>query len=344
MIVGDRAMYKLRRGLQFLKNKISPGSLILLYHRIAEADADPWSLCVTPQNFAEQLQVLQQCAIPVSLTHLVDSVQSGKCLRRSVVITFDDGYGDNLRNAKPILEQHGIPATVFVATGYMDQQREFWWDELENLLLQPGTLPPHLRLNIQGTIHTWDLGESAQAYMHQQHRHWKVGKPDPSDRHTLFRELRDLLCPLLEDDRRLLLDQLQDWAGKQTAPRSTHRCMSPTEILELQADGLVEIGSHCVTHPWLPALPADLQRQEIEQSKSHLEAILGHPIASFAYPYGEYTVETASLVQAAGFANACAWYTGNNVVRQNTDCFQLPRLQVQNWNGEEFAKRLFRAF
>jgi peptidoglycan/xylan/chitin deacetylase (PgdA/CDA1 family) len=338
-------MNKLRRGWQFLRNKISPGSLILLYHRIAETEPDPWSLCVTPQHFAEQLQVLQQYAVPVSLSHLVNTVHAGERLRRSVVITFDDGYVDNLKNAKPILEQYDIPATVFVATGYLDQQREFWWDELENLLLQPGVLPPSLHLKIQGNIHTWDLGESAQYSEHsyQQHRHWKIGKPNPSNRHHLFRELRDLFCPLPESDRRQLLDQLQVWTGKQALPRATHRCMSSAEVLQLQTGGLVEIGSHCVTHPLLPDLPTDLQRQEIEHSKSHLEKILGHPIASFAYPYGEYTMETTSLVQAAGFTSACAWYTGNNIVRQKTNCFQLPRLQVQNWNGDEFAKRLFRA-
>ena len=64
------------------------------------------------------------------------------------MITFDDGYADVLHHAKPLLERHSVPATVFVATGAIGQRREFWWDELGGLFLQPGTLPEELELTV----------------------------------------------------------------------------------------------------------------------------------------------------------------------------------------------------
>ena len=69
------------------------------------------------------------------------AVSGGDVPSAGVVVTFDDGYADNFHNAKPLLERYEIPATVFVTTGYLQDQREFWWDELERILLQPGTLP-----------------------------------------------------------------------------------------------------------------------------------------------------------------------------------------------------------
>jgi peptidoglycan/xylan/chitin deacetylase (PgdA/CDA1 family) len=78
-----------------------------------------------------------------------------------VVITFDDGYADNLHNAKPLLERYDIPATVFVTTGHIGHEREFWGDELDRLLLQPSTLPELLGLSINGSPYQWELGEVA---------------------------------------------------------------------------------------------------------------------------------------------------------------------------------------
>jgi peptidoglycan/xylan/chitin deacetylase (PgdA/CDA1 family) len=118
----------------------------LVYHRINELRSDPWALGVTPRRFAEHLEVLRDCARPIRLEQLSGALLDGSLPDRSVVVTFDDGYADNLYNAKPLLERYDVPATVFVTTGYVGSGREFWWDELDRLLLQPGTLPEALRL------------------------------------------------------------------------------------------------------------------------------------------------------------------------------------------------------
>lgn len=313
-----------------------------MYHRVAEVDSDPWSLCVTPQHFAEHLEVLRKHTRPMRLQQLTQALQDGKCPHRSVVITFDDGYADNLYNAKPLLERYNIPATVFMTTGAVGHEREFWWDELERLLLQPGTLPETLHLSSNGSNYQWVLGEAAHysedAY--QRHRCWYVDEEqdDPSPRHFLYRSLWQLLRPILEGERRKVLDELVAWAGAEPASRPTHRSLTLAEVFTLGQGELIEVGSHTVTHPSLSALSAASQRDEIQRSKARLEEIIGHPVISFAYPHGDYTAETAAFVREAGFACACSSVA--DVIWRRTDRFQLPRVVVEDWDGEEFARRL----
>jgi peptidoglycan/xylan/chitin deacetylase (PgdA/CDA1 family) len=106
---------------------------ILLYHRVAELESDPQQLAVTPARFEEQLRVLRATCTPVALADVPRLLRARKLPKRPVAVTFDDGYRDNLHEAKPLLERHGVPATVFVASGYVGRGTEFWWDELERL-------------------------------------------------------------------------------------------------------------------------------------------------------------------------------------------------------------------
>lgn len=346
MILG-KLSNKVRHTVGQLKNKIFPGALILMYHRVAEADSDPWSLCVSPKNFAEHLEVIQQYGYPLHLQQLTTRLSDRQYINRSIVVTFDDGYADNFYNAKPLLEKYDIPATVFVTTGGIDQKREFWWDELDRLLLQTGTLPDLLQLNINGRTYRWELG-TATYYGEadrQRDRHWRMDrkpKDDPTPRHTLYRSLYQLLQFLPVHERSKLLDELSILANAEPVGRLTHRSLSQEEMVALESGGLIEIGAHTLTHPFLSQLPIVSQRDEIQQSKGYLEEILGHLVMSFSYPNGSYATQTTSIVQEAGFTCACSSIFGK--VQQHSNCFLLPRVVVEDWDGETFAHWLSRYF
>ncbi|HZO87541.1 MAG TPA: polysaccharide deacetylase family protein [Chthonomonadaceae bacterium] len=337
-----RGLGRVRRSALWLRNRLAPGTLILRYHRVTDLPCDPYEQAVTPSHFAEHLEVLRKECCPLPLQDLLQAVQQGRVPRRAVAVTLDDGYADNLHNAKPLLERYAIPATVFVATGNLGTRREFWWDELERLLLHPGSLPPTLCLKARGRRYQWDLGASADFGAEDWHgyRRWRMFATEetPGPRPRLMRDLHALLRALPDAAQQEILQQVRDWAGVDATGRETHRALTPAELIRLADGGLVEIGGHTVTHPALPALLAQAQRDEIQQGKARLEEILGCPVVSFAYPQGDYGPETIAAVREAGFRCACT--TCAEAVRRPCDPYLLPRVWPRDWDGDTFARHI----
>jgi peptidoglycan/xylan/chitin deacetylase (PgdA/CDA1 family) len=324
-----------------LKSKFASTGIVLLYHRVADLESDPQLLAVKPQHFTEHLEIVKRKCSPISLKELVGGLKEKTLPKHPMAITFDDGYADNLANAQPLLRRYGIPATVFVTTGYVGSSREFWWDEIERLILEPAFLPERLQLDkLNGGGLMWELGRqdshNADAY-----RCWNVQlSENPTPRHSLYRSLCELLRPLPEQIRVDVLEYIQKWAGAESAGRSTHLPLTSEELARLDPE-LIEIGAHTCTHALLSTLSKAEQKEEVQGSKKVLEEILGHAVSSFAYPFGgrmDYNAETVGVVRQAGFELACANSPGT--VWRRSDCFQLPRLLVRDWNGEAFESWL----
>jgi peptidoglycan/xylan/chitin deacetylase (PgdA/CDA1 family) len=315
---------------------LDPRPIILMYHRVEELATDPQLLAVKPLHFAQHLAVLRRGFRVISLVELVEALGRGRFPRQAVVVTIDDGYADNLANAKPLLESFDTPATVFVTTGSIGSEREFWWDELERFVLHPGQLPRRLRLTIRGHSHEWDLGEAAaySADDFERNKSWHVEQPsDPSPRQSLYRALYSHLHPLSHDEKWTVLGDLAQQAEIGAAGRSTHHVVSDEELRQL-GGGVIEIGAHSVTHPTLAALSPDAQRHEIRDSKALLEGRLGHPIVGFAYPHGSYTAATVAAVREAGYGYACT--SDARLVNRGSDPLLLPRLVPRHWDGQTF--------
>lgn len=316
---------KLMRLGRKLRHAMEARAVILVYHRVADLAGDPFSLAVSPTHFAEHLRVLCERYVPIPLRELVTATRRGDIPHRGVAITFDDGYADNLYAARPLLETASVPATVFVVAGKVGSREEFWWDRLERLVHGSGRPPRRFTLEIAG-----------------QSRDWETGAGD-SSREGLYREMWSTLRPLADEERESAMRSLEAQIGEPLPARSGYLPMTAEELTELCRGGLVEIGAHGLTHARLADLsPAD-QRREIEEAKSRLARLVGSPVTSFAYPYGtpgDYSLETARIVAEAGFDCACANVSAWVVA--GVDRFQLPRLRVYDWGGQEFGRRLRR--
>ena len=146
-------MRLIRTGLRPRRREQRGPAVILLYHSISRGRPDPWDLCVAPELFAQQVQLLRDRYGVVSLGELRSALARNELRTRTVALTFDDGYRDNLVVAKPLLEEHGLPATVFVTTGYVGSSRDFWWDELESFSASAGVASRELWEELQALAH-----------------------------------------------------------------------------------------------------------------------------------------------------------------------------------------------
>ena len=310
-------------------------AVVLMYHRVAECDIDPWNLCVSPQQFAEQIAALKRefCILP--LHELIRS----DARRNAVAITFDDGYADNLHAAAPVLERHGAPACFFLTSGALDMAHEFWWDELGRLLLRESALPSTMVISVGSRRH-FEPGQAAVPArdLHGQIRAnppWKAG---PNTRLGFYYSVWQSLRVLDEQARRIALDEFAAQLEGDSGTRATHRTLTSDEAKRLAAIPGIEVGAHSVTHAVLPSLNPDSQSREIGDAKRHLEKLLGRPVTGFAYPFGDYGAETADLVRAAGFELACTTETGG--ITRKTDRFLLPRLGIGECDGQQLVRRV----
>jgi len=332
---------------RWLRSRSCGNAAILLYHRVTELDVDPWGLAVTPSHFREHLEVLERKATVLALQQLISRLQNGTAPPRAVALTVDDGYADNLTAAKPLLEMYGAPATVFVTTGPVIEQREFWWDELEALLLTEGQCPPTVEITVAGERWGWTSDESRgdTGTADRQHTGWRAGMHPPTQGHAAYIDTWRRLQLLNEPARRSVLNSLWTSTGRSRQVRASHRPLLTHELCDLASGGLVEIGAHTVTHSRLSVLRDGEQRDELAGSRRFLERLLEVPVTALSYPFGgpaDYTPQSVSLAREAGFHLACAARPGR--LDADLDRFRLPRCFVPDVGGDRFEELLVTGF
>jgi peptidoglycan/xylan/chitin deacetylase (PgdA/CDA1 family) len=326
-----RALRKLRNVARHFVEREWP--VIMEYHRVARLAHDPWELAVSPERFVEQIEALGKLRHLVPLRWLAAELAEGRLPRSVAVVTFDDGYAEVLAEAKPILERHQCPATVFLVTGMIGKSCAFWWDELSRIVLETPLLPTELEIEIRGHVYRWRTGARLMGSGQD-----GVGGGPARAREELHDKLSRLLRALEPERRCELLMLLAKWAGVEIEARSAHRALNAEEVRRLFASGFIDIGAHTVTHPPLSLLNEADQRSEIEDSRAACEELIGEPICTFAYPFGDFDDATIRFVRNAGFRCACTTYRGR--VSMQTDPMRLPRLVMGNWAGDDLARRL----
>ena len=293
------------------RNKLS----ILIYHQVLAAPDPMRPNEPDRQRFRWQMQLLRKHFNPLPLHEAIQLLREERLPANSVCVTFDDGYLNNLEIAQPILEEFGIPATVYVATAF-SAGINMWNDRLIDLIgdtkLSSLNLSPLEQEEVK--LGGWD------------ERRALVKRLIPMIKHQDFRERQQVVDKLYQENRQ------SEYPVKM---------MTPAQVQTLASLG-IEIGAHTVDHPILKSHTATEQKYQLATSKNTIEAWLDKPVLGFAYPNGQpehdYTQQTVELVAEQGFEYAVSTRWGISIPQ--SDQYQLNRFTPWDKNPKRFHMRL----
>jgi peptidoglycan/xylan/chitin deacetylase (PgdA/CDA1 family) len=249
------------------------------------------------------------------LSEAIDALFAGRIAPRALAITFDDGYADNEEVAAPILHRLGLPATFFVATGYLNGSC-MWNDRVIEAVRSTRKSQLDLIALQLGSHSLADFGARRAA----------IDALLAGIKHAEPRRREELVAAIEES------------AAGAPAPRLM---MSDQQVRALRSMGM-EIGAHTVSHPILARLDAAAAKAEIGQSKEMLQGLLREPVDLFAYPNGvpmqDYGVDHAAMARQCGFSAAVSTAWGAASMR--SDRFQLPRFTPWDRTRLRYGVRL----
>jgi len=273
---------------------------ILTYHRVND-DGDPFFSALPTAVFERQMRHVARNYRVLPLEDLVERLQRGGLPRNTLAITFDDGYRDNLTHAAPILSRLGLPATIFLATGFIGTAEVPWFDRLAHGLKKS-------TMDVVRTPWGDELALSGlPARMRAMERTLEHFKRVPDEeRH---RGLDELLTALGVTDQRIFKNLMLSW----------------DDVHAVRGLGFT-IGAHTVNHPILSRVTPQRAWTEILGSRTMIESACGAAPRAFAYPNGgteDYTETVKRLVREAGFT--CAVTTRFGLNTSNTNPWELRR-------------------
>lgn len=303
-----------------------PRPVILMYHRIVEESFDPWGTAVSPAHFAGHLEWLSRNRTVLPLARFVELHRSRSLPNDAVAITFDDGYRCNVEVAAPLLDEFGIPATIFLPVEWIEKGKSYWWDELEEIVLT------HEGESLFVDEQMFAIGQKSPA-----DRRWKFGCGPRTARQAAFNVICRHLSSSHPNDVERVMRELRAQSGAHYQPAPSRRPMSVTDAGMLGRP-LIEFGSHAVRHPWLPCLSAAEKDAEIRNSRERCWQITGELPAAFAYPFGQLDKEAEALVLDAGYL--CAVSTEDAPVAETSRVSALPRVHVPDSSVAELKRRL----
>jgi peptidoglycan/xylan/chitin deacetylase (PgdA/CDA1 family) len=290
---------------------------VLIFHRVP-AEKDPL-LPFEPdaRRFGERMQWISRWFNVLPLEEAVARMRDANLPARALSITFDDGYADNFDVALPILQRLRIPATFFVASGFLDGGR-MWNDTIiETVRRFPGA-----------TLDLHDLGLGTH----------------PTTSIDARRSTINVLLPRLKYLKPVARDAtVAAIAARSGVVLPNDLMMTSAQVAKLQRGGMT-IGAHTRTHPILANVDAPSAEREVAGGRADLEAITGKSIRLFAYPNGrpptDYRPEHVALVQRLGFD--AAFCTAPGAANTASDRFQFPRFTPWDAGTFRFAARLAR--
>lgn len=298
-------------------------AFILFYHSVSENvdyRIDP-TIVVHPARFEQQLRYLSTRMHVISLADLVNALRSRQAIPpHSAVITFDDGYRDNFTIATPLLQRYNLPATFFLATGYIGTGRLKWEDRLSYIL------------------HT-----SRASHIHIEHASLSGGTSslvlsNRQSRARTFTRLSARLERLPAQAREQVIDQVRELADITTKQLCGDVMLTWDEVREMTNVADFTFGCHTVSHERFSMLPDEQVQFEISRSRRTVEEEIGSEVSFFAYPYGtrkDFDDRTVQVLRNDGFD--CAVTTVYGRTRFHSDLFRLNRVIGADTTGIRFG-------
>ncbi len=320
-----------RRTLASTRRALSAPPIILCYHRVFEPERDPHLLSVRPANFRAHLEVIRRTAKPLALGELAN----GRRPPRGVVITFDDGYLDNLG------ERASASARIRHAGDDLPRHRIH--------RARPGILVGRSR-----TAHAGRGSSSGSCASANQWSRARMERGRSSDGKRLVecaacrtsgRRAKSFswnCTPRCGRSRNLCnrtcCGSCATLTGSAETSRPLHRCVNEAEVKTLAAEPLLTLGAHTITHCDLDFRTAEEQQAEIAGSQQQLEEIVGQTEPHFSYPYGSFNQSAVAVCAANHFRSAVTCVEG--AVERRASPHELPRYLVRDWDGPEFERQL----
>ncbi len=274
--LATRALNKAGLGVH-VHGYIDSEPCILLYHGVTDEPrrgvVNYNGKHVVTSRFEQQLAELARHRRMVPLAELVGRIREGLPCKRMVAVTFDDGYLNNLECAVPVLQRLGIPATFFLATGYIGTSRWMWQDRLESALHQCRLAEINSEL-LSALVPLGD-DEAKTAFLRKVKSH-----------------LKTLHWQEAEERALQIAEQLGAPGG---APTGLYRFMSWNDVRALAGQGF-EVGAHSVNHAILSRVPIEEARGEIMGSYQQVFDETGACSRVFCFPNGKTTDYTPQVV------------------------------------------------
>jgi len=297
---------------------------ILAYHRIwdiEDEDAFPFDVELVSAGTADfrwQMEYVRQNFDPITFATLLQILDGERpSPPKPVIITFDDGFDDNFQHAFPILNALDIPATIFLATGFIDGEQTFWYDRLAHLILRA----PARELTISGLTGPVRL----------------LG--DVSSRRQALRSVLSELKRVENAQRLDVLASLERELGNSQYAGAAYesRPLNWNQIREMAHCG-IEFGSHTVTHPILSNLTDKELDFELVKSRRDIESQIGKSVPAICYPVGgpsAFNDRVRTAAQRAGYRLGVSYIPGTNPLR-DLDHYGLRRQHVERYTDRAY--------
>lgn len=299
---------------------------VLMYHRVLPEQSDTFShhgIIVSPETFERHMRFLSRHFRLLTPAEFRTELTVSGFGRRRCLITFDDGWQDNITHALPVLQRHRVPAVVFVATGYVGTDKTFWQERLTRLLYLTSRVAPR---------DDDPLVELGAANMR--------GMADAAAR----TRAREIVSGLKTRDPAVIEKIIARLEDSGALPSGRMRCigddrfLSWDEVATLQRSGIVTIGSHAHSHIPLPKLGVARALMELSRSRDEL-ARHGLPRPDIcAYPNGNVDDAVELAAREAGFSVGFA--TGHGRVGNGTNPMRLRRINVHDRSSATNAEFL----